>query len=118
MILWHAHHVVMHGVIQLLHSSLLLLRCPSQLVTDDTETALEDSPHDEEQTADSPGAFLKKCKRIYAQVSSNKKAETIDLVRWEKTAELAKVGVGEQASLKETVGSAAELIRKAMFECT
>ena len=28
--LWHAYHVVMHGVMQLLCSRLLLLRCPSQ----------------------------------------------------------------------------------------
>ena len=90
----------------------------AELVTDDTETSLEDSPHGEEQTVDSPGALLKKRKRISAQVGSNKKAETIDLVRREMMAELAKMGAGEQASLKETVGCAAELIRKAMFECT
>ena len=61
---------------------------------------------------------MKKRKRISAQVGSNKKAETVDLVWREMMAELAKMGAGEQASLKETVGSAVELIRKAMFECT
>ena len=30
MLLWHAHYEVMHGVLQLLRSRLLLLRCPSQ----------------------------------------------------------------------------------------
>ena len=90
----------------------------AELVTDDTETGLEDSPYGEEQTADSPGAFLKKRKRISAQVGSNKKSETVDLVRREMMAELAKMGAGEQASLKGTAGSAAELIRKTMFECT
>ena len=90
----------------------------AELVSDDTETGLEDCPHGEEQTADSPGAFLKKHKRISAQVGSIKKAETIDLMWPEMMAEIAKMGAGEQASLKETVGSAAELIRKAMFECT
>ena len=90
----------------------------AELVTDDTETGLEDSPYGEEQTADSPGAFLKKRKRISAQVSSNKKAEAVDLVWWEMMAELAKMGAREQASLKETVSSVAELIRKAMFEFT
>ena len=90
----------------------------TELVTDDTETGLEDSPHGEEQTVDSPGAFLKKRKRISSHVGSNKKAETIDLVWREMMAELAKMGAGEQTTLKETVGCTAELIRKAMFECT
>ena len=58
----------------------------AELVSDDTETGLEDCPHGEEQTADSPGAFLKKRKRISTQVESNKKAETVDLVWWEMMA--------------------------------
>ena len=33
MLLWHAHHEVMHGVMQLLRNRLLLLRCPSQGIT-------------------------------------------------------------------------------------
>ena len=45
----------------------------AELVTNDTETGLEDFPHGEEQTTDSPGAFLKKHKRISAQVGNNKK---------------------------------------------